>query len=141
MCWAQQTTARYARTRTRYGHLFERNGFKLPLSNIVTAAPQRWVLEHERFPQLLAARARLSRSRPVACSSSAARSAGSINAWVGRTHAVGHRVMPLVRMNSATASLSSLDIIPAPFPASSRPPVGVIEHRERQNRNVGAIDF
>jgi hypothetical protein len=95
----------------------------LPLSNIVTAAPQRWVLGYERFPQLLAARARFSRSRPIACSSSAARSARSINAWVGRTHAVGHRVIPLVRMNSATASVSSLDIVP-PSPASSSTPVG-----------------
>src|SRR5215467_1012157 len=81
------------------------------LSNFVTVAPYRLGLGYEEFPQLLAARARVSRSCPTACCSSAARSAGPINAWVGRRHAVGHRVTPFDRMNSAIASQSSSDIL------------------------------
>jgi hypothetical protein len=55
-----------------------------------------------------AALARRDRSCAVACSSSAARSASSTEPWVGRTQAVGQRVIPLVRMNSAiTVSQSS----------------------------------
>ena len=51
-----------------------------------------------------AARARRTRSREAAYSSSAARSAAATEPWVGTTHAVGQRVTPFVRMNSATAA-------------------------------------
>ena len=70
------------------------------------------------FPQLVAARARNSRSRVAACCSNAARSAAPTNAWVGETQAVGHRVIPFDRMNSAIASLSSSDIL-----SPSAPPI------------------
>jgi hypothetical protein len=49
----------------------------------------------------------LSWSRRDAYSSSASRSAAATAPWVGRTQAVGHRVTPLVRMNSATAASQS----------------------------------
>src|SRR6266403_3588897 len=42
----------------------------------------------------------------MACSSNAILSAAATKPWVGRTQAVGQRVIPLVRMNSATASHS-----------------------------------
>jgi hypothetical protein len=66
------------------------------------------------LPQVLAARVRWSWSRETACSSNAARSAAPSKAWVGKTQAVGHRVIPLVRMNSATASASSSVIVCSP---------------------------
>ena len=47
------------------------------------------------------------RSRAIACSSNATRSAARIEAWVGSTHAVGHRVIPFLRMNSEIKSRSS----------------------------------
>jgi hypothetical protein len=68
------------------------------------------------LPQLEAARARSRLSRVTACSSNAARSAAPTNAWVGRTQAVGHRVTPFDRINSAIASQSSSDIFPPPSP-------------------------
>src|ERR1700730_735044 len=46
-------------------------------------------------------------SRRTAYSSRASRSVAATEPWVGRTHAVGHRVTPLVRMNSATAASQS----------------------------------
>src|SRR5215472_8306784 len=55
-------------------------------------------------PQRAAARSLLTRSRTSACCSNAIRSAAAIKPWVGRTQAVGHRVIPLDRINSATAS-------------------------------------
>jgi hypothetical protein len=42
----------------------------------------------------------------MACSSNAILSAAATMPWVGRTQAVGQRVIRLVRMNSATASQS-----------------------------------
>jgi len=53
----------------------------------------------------------------MACSSNAILSAAATKPWVGRTQAVGQRVIPLVRMNSATASQSFSGMI---HPASSR---------------------
>src|SRR5277367_3392767 len=50
-----------------------------------------------------AIRARRTRSRAAAYSSSAVRSAAATEPWVGSTHAVGQRVTPRVRMNSSTA--------------------------------------
>jgi hypothetical protein len=47
--------------------------------------------------------ARLIRSRSIAYSLSAARSAAATKPCVGETQAVGQRVIPLVRINSATA--------------------------------------
>src|SRR6516164_1232048 len=47
--------------------------------------------------------------------SSAIRSAAVIKPWVGRTQAVGHRVIPLDRINSVTASQSSSDIFTPPY--------------------------
>lgn len=47
-------------------------------------------------------------SRRTAYSSRASRSVSATEPWVGRTQAVGHRVTPLVRMNSATAASQSL---------------------------------
>ncbi len=76
------------------------------------------------FPQLVAARARSRRSRVTACSSKAARSTAPTDAWVGRTQAVGHRVTPFDRINSAIASQSSSDIFPLPSPIA--PDGGVI---------------
>ena len=76
-----------------------------------------WGLRFTNFPQFIAARARSSRSRVAACSSNAARSAARSNACVGKTQAVGHRVIPLVRMNSATATLSSSDMVHSPSAA------------------------
>ena len=76
------------------------------------------------LPQLEAARARSRLSRVTACSSNAARSAAPTNAWVGRTQAVGHRVTPFDRINSAIASQSSSDIFPPPSPIA--PDGGVI---------------
>jgi hypothetical protein len=55
-------------------------------------------------PLRAAARSRFTRSRTSACCSNAIRSAAAIKPWVGRTQAVGHRVIPLDRINSATAS-------------------------------------
>ena len=46
----------------------------------------------------------INRSRAMACSCNATRSAAATNPWVGSTQAVGQRVIPLVRINSATAS-------------------------------------
>src|ERR1700730_14980080 len=46
-------------------------------------------------------------SRCTAYSSRASRSVAATEPWVGRTQAVGHRVTPLVRMNSATAASQS----------------------------------
>jgi hypothetical protein len=65
-------------------------------------------------PQRVAARSRCNRSRATACSSSAIRSAAAIKPWVGRTQAVGHRVIPFDRINSAIASPSSSDILLPP---------------------------
>src|SRR6516164_3094045 len=62
-------------------------------------------------PQRVAARSRCNRSRATACSFSAIRSAAAIKPWVGRTQAVGHRVIPFDRINSAIASPSSSDIL------------------------------
>ena len=42
----------------------------------------------------------------MACSSNAILSAAATKPWVGRTQAVGQRVIPLMRINSATASHS-----------------------------------
>src|SRR6201993_4649693 len=71
-------------------------------------------------PQRVAARSRCSRSRATACCSSAIRSAAAIKPWVGRTQAVGQRVVPFDRINSATASPSSSDILlPPPPPTAS----------------------
>src|SRR6516225_3435215 len=66
-------------------------------------------------PQRAAARSLLTRSRTSACCSNAIRSAAAIKPWVGRTQAVGHRVIPLDRINSATASQSSSDILTPPY--------------------------
>src|SRR5689334_380509 len=52
--------------------------------------------------------ARRRSARRAAYSPSASRSAAATEAWVGRTHAVGHLVTPLVRMNSATSVAQSL---------------------------------
>ena len=68
--------------------------------------------------QRAAARSRRTRSRATAYCSNAIRSAAVINPWVGRTQAVGHRVMPLERINSATTSQSSSDIF-TPLPINS----------------------
>ena len=54
--------------------------------------------------QRAAACARRNRSRATAYSSNAVRSAAATKPWVGRTQAVGQRVIPLERINSATAS-------------------------------------
>jgi hypothetical protein len=54
------------------------------------------------------------RSLPVAYSASAARSASATSPWVGTTHAVGQRVMPLRRMNSATAASVPLGVCRRP---------------------------
>ena len=64
-----------------------------------------------------AARSRRILSRATAYSSSAARSAAPTRPWVGETQAVGQRVMPLVRIYSATAALlsSSAKTLPAPI--------------------------
>jgi hypothetical protein len=62
--------------------------------------------------QRAAAFVRRKRSRSTACSSNATRSAAVIKPWVGSTQAVGQRVIPLVRINSVTASRSSSDMIP-----------------------------
>ena len=78
-----------------------------------------WGLRFTNFPQFIAARARSSRSRVAACSSNAARSAVPSNACVGKTQAVGHRVIPLGRMNSATATLSSSDMVHSPHRGSA----------------------
>jgi hypothetical protein len=67
--------------------------------------------------QRAAAWARRKRSRSNACSSNATRSAAGTKPWVGSTQAVGQRVIPLVRINSATASRSFSNII---HPALSR---------------------
>ena len=64
----------------------------------------------ENCPQRAAARFRCTRSRKSTCCCNAIRSAAAIKPWVGRTQAVGHRVIPLDRINSATASRSSSDI-------------------------------
>ena len=64
----------------------------------------------DNCPQRVAARSRCNRSRATACSFSAIRSAAAIKPWVGRTQAVGHRVIPFDRINSAIASPSSSDI-------------------------------
>src|SRR6516225_8004398 len=45
-------------------------------------------------PQRAAARSLLTRSRTSACCTNAIRSAAAIKPWVGRTQAVGHRVIP-----------------------------------------------
>jgi hypothetical protein len=68
----------------------------------------------ENRPQRAAARSRCTRSRRSACCSNAVRSAAAIRPWVGRTQAVGHRVIPFDRMNSASASRSSSDIFIPP---------------------------
>jgi hypothetical protein len=68
--------------------------------------------------QRAAACARRERSRATACSSNATGSAAATKPWVGRTQSVGQRVIPLVRINSATVSQSFLGII---HPALSRP--------------------
>src|ERR1700737_3056754 len=61
-------------------------------------------------------------SRATAYSSSAARSAAATVPWVGSAQAVGQRVMPLVRMNAATAArYSSLPMMRNPF--GERPPI------------------
>src|SRR5262249_30991655 len=71
-----------------------------------------------------AALARRNFSWVTACCSRAARSAGSTEPWVGRTQAVGQRVIPLVRMNSAmTASpltLALRSLLEFPSPPSPR---------------------
>ena len=56
--------------------------------------------------QRAAAFVRRKRSRSNACSSNAARSAAATKPCVGSAQAVGQRVIPLVRINSATASRS-----------------------------------
>ena len=91
---------------------------RLARSPATWADPYSWGLEYINVPQLVAARARCRRSRATACSSKAARSAAASNAWVGKTQAVGHRVIPLVRMNSATASPSSSFIVYSPSTTS-----------------------
>ena len=75
-------------------------------------------LGFNNFPERAAARAWSSRIRVTACSSKAARSAAPTDACVGRTQAVGHRVIPFDRINSAIASQSLSDIFP-PSAASS----------------------
>ena len=91
------------------------------------------VLEGNNLPQLVAARARNSRSRVAACFSNAARSASPTNAWVGETQAVGHRVIPFDRMNSATASQSSSDIL-SPSAADSSLMAAFIPSASRADR-------
>ena len=71
-------------------------------------------------PQRVAARSRCNRSRATACCSSAIRSAAAIKPWVGRTQAVGHRVIPFDRINSTIASPSSSDIL---LPPRRQPPL------------------
>ena len=70
-----------------------------------------------------AALARRNFSCVIACSSNAARSAASTEPWVGRTHAVGQRVIPLVRINSAiTASPPLALLLCPPFGRPTLPP-------------------
>jgi hypothetical protein len=73
--------------------------------------------EKATYRQGAVACARRNRSRVMACSSNATRSAAATEPCVGRTQAVGHRVIPLVRINSATASQSFSGMI---HPISSR---------------------
>jgi hypothetical protein len=66
-----------------------------------------WSCRHfsgENCPERVAALFRRTRSRRSACCCNATRSAAAIKPWVGRTQAVGQRVIPLDRINSATAS-------------------------------------
>src|SRR5215471_4948136 len=77
-------------------------------------SPDSGALTFQNAPQRAAARARRDRSRAAAYSSNAARSAAATKPWVGRTQAVGHRVIPLVRMNSATTALQSVSHIISP---------------------------
>src|SRR6516225_5934647 len=70
--------------------------------------PDSGALRFQNAPQRAAARARRDRSRAAAYSFNAARSAAATKPWVGRTQAVGHRVIPLVRMNSATTTSLSV---------------------------------
>ena len=67
--------------------------------------------------QRAAAFVRRKRSRSNACSSNAARSAAATKPCVGSAQAVGQRVIPLVRINSATASRYFSGMI---HPGSSR---------------------
>ena len=63
------------------------------------------------------------RSCVIACCSSAARSAASTEPWVGRTQAVGQRVIPLVRMKSAITASRSAGRASSCLPmVSPRPP-------------------
>ena len=71
-------------------------------------SPDSGALTFQNARQRAAARARRDRSRAAAYSSNAARSAAATKPWVGRTQAVGHRVIPLVRMNSATTPSQSV---------------------------------
>ena len=82
-------------------------------------------------PQRVAARFRRTRSRKSACCCNAIRSAAAIKPWVGRTQAVGQRVIPLDRINSATATRSSSDIFDQIIHVSRR-------NRERQAKFLAA---
>ena len=71
----------------------------------------------------VAAFARRNFSCAIACCSNAARSAASTEPWVGRTQAVGQRVIPLVRINSAITASPPLALLPcAPFGRPTLPP-------------------
>src|SRR6202022_4284747 len=61
-----------------------------------------------------AAFARRNFSCVIACSSRAARSAASTEPWVGRRQAVGQRVIPLVRINSAMTASPPLALLLRP---------------------------
>ncbi len=74
------------------------------------------------------------RSCVMACCSSAARSAASTEPWVGRTQAVGQRVMPFVRMNSAITASRSPRRISSCMPAA--PPRLPAQPRAGANREV-----
>src|SRR5690242_1977342 len=56
------------------------------------------ILKFKNGRQRALARARRNRSRAMACSSNATRSAAATKPWVGSTQAVGQRVIPLVRI-------------------------------------------
>src|SRR5277367_3012722 len=93
-----------------------------------------------------AVRARRTRSRAAAYSSSAVRSAAATEPCVGSTHAVGQRVTPLVRMNSLTAAspprsetFCSLPII-EPAHMSNPAPESVLADSYLTARSAAAYD-
>jgi hypothetical protein len=92
-------------------------------------------------PQRVAARSRCNRSSATACCSSAIRSAAAIKPWVGRTQAVGHRVIPFDRINSAIASPSSSDIFLPPSPPTAPDCRRLLPFALEANRKCGDLAF